>query len=209
MEIIIDNYTKIFKPNNVVLNQINYRFEGGRVYGLYGKNGSGKTMLMRAISGLIFPTEGKVLIDNKELRKDIDFPDSIGVLLENPYFLNYYNGFDNLRLLAAIKNRISDDDIKKCLEKVGLDPNEKKKVKKYSLGMKQRLGIAAAIMEKPDILLLDEPFNAIDENSYDLIRNIINEFKASGKIVIIANHDLEELSVLCDEIVKMSNGKIV
>lgn len=209
MEIIIDNYTKIFKPNNVVLNQINYRFEGGRVYGLYGKNGSGKTMLMRAISGLIFPTEGKVLIDNKELRKDIDFPDSIGVLLENPYFLNYYNGFDNLRLLAAIKNRISDDDIKKCLEKVGLDPNEKKKVKKYSLGMKQRLGIAAAIMEKPDILLLDEPFNAIDENSYDLIRNIINEFKALGKIVIIANHDLEELSVLCDEIVKMSNGKIV
>lgn len=209
MEIIIDNYTKIFKPNNVVLEKINYRFRGGRIYGLYGKNGSGKTMLMRAISGLIFPTEGKVLIDDKELRKDIDFPESIGVLLENPNFLNHYTGFNNLKLLAAIKNRISDDDIKNYLEKVGLDSNDKRKVKKYSLGMKQRLGIAAAIMENPDILLLDEPFNAIDENSYDLIRNIIKEFKIAGKIVIIANHDFEELNILCDEIIKMSNGRII
>lgn len=209
MEIVIENYTKRFMRDSVVLDDINYKFVGGKIYGLYGKNGSGKTMLMRAISGLIFPTQGRVIVNGEELRNNRDFPENIGILLENPFFIPHYTGYDNLKLLASIKNIISEEELRDSLISVGLDPTDKKKVKKYSLGMKQRLGIAAAIMEKPDILLLDEPFNAIDENSYDMVRRILRSYRDKGKIVIIACHDMEELNNLSDEIIKISNGKLI
>lgn len=207
MEIKLENYSKSFR-GDCILNRINYTFTDGKIYGLYGKNGSGKTMLMRAISGLIFPSEGRVFINGEELRKERDFPESLGILLENPHFLPQYTGFQNLKLLASIRNKISDESINDTLQSVGLDPEDKRRVRKYSLGMKQRLGIAAAVMENPDILLLDEPFNAIDEGGLQLIRDIINAFKKAGKIVIIACHDMDELDDISDEIIRISCGKI-
>ena len=194
MEIKIDNYSKKFR-SDYVLRNITYTFTGGRIYGLYGKNGSGKTMLMRAISGLIFPSEGCVKINGEELRKERDFPESLGLLLENPYFLTQYTGYQNLKLLASIKNKIGDEDIVHALERVGLEAADKRKVRKYSLGMKQRLGIAAAIMEEPDILLLDEPFNAIDEGGLQLIRDILaaNVYTVdwSGNYVLLFSIDCQ------------------
>lgn len=207
MEIVVENYTKIIK-GNCVLNHINYKFFSGNIYGLYGKNGSGKTMLLRAIAGLIYPSQGKVMIDNKIVRKDIDFPENIGIMIETPYFLPHYTGKQNLKLLMSIKGKIKEEDITNALSEVGLDPDDKRKVRKYSLGMKQRLGIAAAIMENPQILLLDEPFNGIDEDSLDDVRRILYKFRNDGRIVILACHDMEELQNLTDEILRMKSGCI-
>ena len=207
MEIVIDNYTKIIKGQEILKN-INCTFSSGKIYGLYGKNGSGKTMLMRAVAGLIYPTEGAVKIDGKIVRKDIDFPESIGVLIENPVFLPYFSGYKNLKFLADIKSVIGKDEIYKAISDVGLDPEDERKVKKYSLGMRQRLGIAAAIMENPDILLLDEPFNGIDEDSLDDIRKILLSFRDKNKIVILACHDIEELEKLTDKIFRIKNGRL-
>lgn len=145
-----------------IINDVSARFESGVVTGLKGVNGSGKTMILRLIAGLIRPTKGEVVIDGEILWRDISFPKSIGILIENPAFLDYYSGFDNLKLLASIQNRIDDEKIRNTIKMVGLDPHSKKKYKKYSLGMKQRLGIAAAVMESPDMILLDEPTNALD-----------------------------------------------
>lgn len=195
--------------NTVILNNINYRFESGKIYGLKGKNGSGKTMLMRGISGLIRRTSGKIIINGEELEKDISFPRSVGVLIENPAFLSEETGFWNLKILAKLQNKINDDDIRKTIERVGLDPDDKRKYRKYSLGMKQRLGIAAAIMEKPDIILLDEPINALDESGAMLIRDILKEEKERGAIIIIACHDTQELELLSDEIIVINSGNII
>ena len=162
-------------------------------------------MLMRAISGLILPTSGKVFINDRELGKQISFPPSIGLLIENPSFISNYTGFKNLKILASIQNRINDEDIRK----VGLDPDDTRTFKKYSLGMKQRLGIAAAIMEKPDIVILDEPINALDEAGAGLIKGILDELKANGSLIIIACHDTEELNYLSDEIYEIYEGQIV
>lgn len=207
MELQIKNYTKKI-GKSTVLSDINIELESGKIYGLKGKNGSGKTMLMRAICGLIYATAGEIVIDNKVLGKDMSFPDSIGILIENPAFLNDYSGFDNLKMLASIKGLITDDEINDVILKVGLDPDDKKKYKKYSLGMKQKLGIAAAIMEKPDIIILDEPINAIDEEGVSNIRDILNELKEEDKIIIIACHDKEELFYLSDEIIEIESGVI-
>ncbi len=193
---------------NTVLSDINVRLESGNIYGLKGKNGSGKTMLMRIICGLIRPSRGEVSIDGKILHKDISFPESIGVLIENPAFLSQYSGFDNLKLLSSIKKIIKDEDIIRTIEKVGLDPHDKKKYKKYSLGMKQKLGIACAIMEKPDIIILDEPVNAVDEDGVKRIREILCELKNENKIIILACHDKEELYFLSDNIIEIENGRI-
>lgn len=193
---------------NTVLSDINVRLESGNIYGLKGKNGSGKTMLMRIICGLIRPSRGEVSIDGKILHKDISFPESIGVLIENPAFLPQYSGFDNLKLLSSIKKIIKDEDIIRTIEKVGLDPQDKKKYKKYSLGMKQKLGIACAIMEKPDIIILDEPVNAVDEDGVKRIREILCELKNENKIIILACHDKEELYFLSDNIIEIENGRI-
>lgn len=203
----LEDYCKLFKSAEVLKN-INLTLESGKVIGLKGKNGSGKTMLMRAISGLILPTSGKVYINDKELGRHISFPPSIGILIENPSFISNYTGFKNLKILASIQNRISDDEIRDAIRKVGLDPDDKRTFKKYSLGMKQRLGIAAAIMERPDIVILDEPINALDEAGAGLIKGLLDELKANGSLIIIACHDTEELNYLSDEIYEIYDGEI-
>lgn len=203
----LEDYCKSFKSAEVLKN-INLTLESGKVIGLKGKNGSGKTMLMRAISGLILPTSGKVYINDKELGRHISFPPSIGILIENPSFISNYTGFKNLKILASIQNRISDDEIRDAIRKVGLDQDDKRTFKKYSLGMKQRLGIAAAIMERPDIVILDEPINALDEAGAGLIKGLLDELKANGSLIIIACHDTEELNYLSDEIYEIYDGEI-
>lgn len=203
----LEDYCKSFKSAEVLKN-INLTLESGKVIGLKGKNGSGKTMLMRAISGFILPTSGKVYINDKELGRHISFPPSIGILIENPSFISNYTGFKNLKILASIQNRISDDEIRDAIRKVGLDPDDKRTFKKYSLGMKQRLGIAAAIMERPDIVILDEPINALDEAGAGLIKGLLDELKANGSLIIIACHDTEELNYLSDEIYEIYDGEI-
>ena len=207
MIIEIKNLTKTIS-GNTVLSNINLSMETGTIYGLKGKNGSGKTMLMRAVSGLISPTEGEVIIDGKILGKDISFPESIGLLIENPAFLPTYSGFDNLKMIASIKRIITDEDIRNIIKRVGLDPDDKKKYKKYSLGMKQKLGIACAVMEKPDVIILDEPINAIDEDGVKVIRELLDELKREDKVIILACHDKEELYYLSDEIIEIDAGKI-
>lgn len=203
----LEDYCKSFKSAEVLKN-INLTLESGKVIGLKGKNGSGKTMLMRAISGLILPTSGKVYINDKELGRQISFLPSIGILIENPSFISNYTGFKNLKILASIQNRISDDEIRDAIRKVGLAPDDKRTFKKYSLGMKQRLGIAAAIMERPDIVILDEPINALDEAGAGLIKGLLDELKANGSLIIIACHDTEELNYLSDEIYEIYDGEI-
>ncbi len=208
MYIEIKNVNKTIKKAPI-LRDINLLFEGGKVYGLKGKNGSGKTMLMRAICGLITPESGTIDINGKILGKDISFPESIGVLIENPSFISNYTGFKNLKVLASIQGKITDDRIREALEEIGLDPDDKRTFKKYSLGMKQKLGIAAAIMEKPDIVILDEPINALDEASVGNVREILARQKQRGAVIIIACHDKSELEALSDEIIEISEGRIV
>ncbi len=191
-----------------VIDDITLTLESGRIIGLKGINGSGKTMLMRLVCGLIKPSSGEIIIDNERLGKDISFPRSAGILLENPAFLDYYSGKDNLKLLASIKGQISDEDIRNAIMKVGLDPEDTKKYRKYSLGMKQRLGIAAAIMEKPDIIILDEPTNSLDSDGVQLVKNIVEEEKKRGALIIMACHDYEVLSFLCDEIHTIVEGRL-
>lgn len=208
MHIKMENVTKTIKKAPILVD-INLEFQGGKVYGLKGKNGSGKTMLMRAICGLITPEKGTITINDEVLSKNISFPRSIGVLIENPAFISNYTGFKNLKVLASIQNKINDEQIKDALQKVGLDPDDKRSFKKYSLGMKQKLGIAAAFMENPDIIILDEPINALDESGAKQVREILREQKERGAICIIACHDSVELEFLSDEIIEIYEGKIV
>lgn len=199
--------TKILKGKKV-LDDICCTFTEGQAYGLMGINGSGKTMLMRAICGLITPTSGEIVINGKALGKELSFPESLGALIENPSFIDFYTGFENLQLIAKIKRVVSASQINDTLQKVGLEPGDKRKYKKYSLGMKQRLGIAAAIMELPDIVIFDEPLNALDEEGVKCFRNIIAELKEHGSIIILACHDRDELLFLSDHIYKIDQGRI-
>lgn len=192
-----------------VLNNINLEMETGHIYGFWGRNGSGKTMLMRIISGLVFPSDGAIIIGGEQLGKDISFPRSIGALIENPGFIPGYSGFKNLKILASIRNKISDADIREVMLHMGLDPDDRKKAKKYSLGMKQKLGIAAALMEKPDLILLDEPTNALDENSTKVLKEILLEHKRRGALLIVACHIREELEYLSDEIICLNEGHVI
>ena len=208
MHITISDYTKRIKGVNV-LNNINLEFESGNIYGLKGVNGSGKTMLMRAICGLILPTQGKVVIDGKELGKEISFPPSVGLLLENPAFVNGYTGFKNLKMSAALKGVATDEDIKAAMEKCGLDPDDTRAFKNYSLGMKQKLGIACAVMENPDLIILDEPTNALDEKGVNMVRDMLMEYRKKGALIIISCHDKEQLEYLSDNIIEIYEGKIV
>lgn len=203
----IEKLTKVIK-GRTVLDDVNMLFEDGKIYGLYGRNGSGKTMLLRAIAGLIFPTEGSIYIDDAKLHEQISFPPSVGVIIENTNLLPQYDGFTNLQILAKIKNIITDEEIKNTLTLVGLDADSKLKVKAYSLGMKQKLAIAQAIMEKPKLLLLDEPTNALDEESILKVREILLELKDYGTTIIIASHNKEDLGVLADVQLKIVDGKI-
>lgn len=191
-----------------VLCEISLSMEKGKIYGLQGKNGCGKSMLMRVICGLVLPTSGRILIDGEELGKELSFPESIGVFIEKPGFLDAYSGFQNLSMLASIKKKIGGREIKQTLKRVGLEDVMHKKYKKYSLGMKQKLGIAAVIMEQPDIVILDEPANALDEKSEQRLWQIVKEEKERGALVIISCHTSEVLEEISDEIFKMDQGQI-
>lgn len=191
-----------------IINSVSMTLVSGNVYGFQGINGSGKTMLMRLICGLIYPTKGEIVIDGKRLGKEITFPQSVGLLLENPAFLDSYTGFENLEMLASIKNVITREEIHDAITSVGLDPLDKRKYKKFSLGMKQRLGIAAAIMEKPDILILDEPTNSLDSSGVSLVKTILAKERERGAIIILACHDLPVLQDVSDEIFLLEQGKI-
>jgi hypothetical protein len=208
MNIKISHVSKTIK-NNPVIKDISMELQSGAVYGFKGINGSGKTMLMRLISGLIRPSQGEISMNGKILGKDISFPNSIGVFLENPAFLDAYSGFNNLKLLASIKSVALDDDIRNTLLRVGLDPDSNKKYKKYSLGMKQRLGIAAAIMEKPEIVILDEPTNSLDEDGVDLVKHIVRNEKERGALVVVSCHDEEILKGMSDEVFLLEQGRLI
>ena len=207
-EIKIEDLSKQIK-GALILDKVSITLTSGKIYGLRGKNGSGKTMLMRAMAGLLIPDAGFVLINGKTLHKDISFPESIGILIENPSFLPQYTGFKNLKLLAGLTGGISDEDIKTALDRVGLDPEDKRTYRKYSLGMKQKLGIANAIMGEPDIIILDEPINALDEESVKKIKKVLLEIRDKDKLIIIACHDREELEYLSDIIYEIKDGSIV
>ncbi len=208
MTITLKNVTKII-GGNTVADSVNLTLKSGTVYGLCGYNGCGKTMLMRLISGLILPTKGDIFFDKKKLGKDIDFPENMGILIENPAFLGGLSGFDNLKLLASIKGKITDDIIKKTISRVGLDPDDKKKYRKYSLGMKQRLGIASAIMEAPELIILDEPTNALDSSGVEIVKKIIASEKKRGALITVTCHDHAILQEMCDIIYKIEHGKII
>lgn len=207
MKVELKNVSK--RLNDVtVLEDISLTLESGIIYGLKGKNGCGKTMLMRMMAGLIYPTSGTVSIDGEILHKDIATPRSIGILIENPAFLPGYTGQRNLELLAGLTGKADRTQIAKTMSRVGLDPNDKRTYRKYSLGMKQRLGIACALMECPDLILLDEPINAIDEKGVPKIWEALQEEKQRGALIVLACHDTEELTSLADQIITIEEGKI-
>lgn len=201
----IKNYCKSIK-SRPILNNVSYNFEYGKIYGIYGHNGSGKTMLLRAIAGLLVPDSGSVVIDGKVLHKDMSFPPSIGIVIENMNLLPQYNAFDNLKILGKIKKTATDEDIKTALERVGLKSDLK--VKKFSLGMKQRLNIAQAVFEKQKIILLDEPTNALDNDGVQLIYKLLKEEKKRGALVVITTHHKEDLEEICDVVLEMTEGEL-
>ena len=201
----IKNYCKGIK-SRPILNNVSYNFEYGKIYGIYGHNGSGKTMLLRAIAGLLVPDSGSIVIDGKVLHKDMSFPPSIGIVIENMNLLPQYNAFDNLKILGKIKKTATDEDITTALERVGLKSDLK--VKKFSLGMKQRLNIAQAVFEKQKIILLDEPTNALDNDGVQLIYKLLKEEKERGALVVITTHHKEDLEEICDVVLKMTEGEL-
>lgn len=188
----VDKVIKKF-GSDIALSNISIEFERGKIYGIIGRNGAGKTVLFKTMIGFLKPTRGRVIVDGKEIGKDTDFADNIGIIIETPGFLSSYSGYKNLEYLASIKNMIGEKEIKESMERVGLDPNSKKKVGKYSLGMRQRLGIAQAIMENPDILILDEPMNGLDNQGVEDVREILLNLKDEGKSIILASHNKEDM----------------
>jgi len=205
MEIKINHVTKILDSNKV-LDDICLNMSHGKIYGLMGRNGSGKSMLLKAICGFIKPTEGNIIVDNIDLSKTNAFPASASALIDRPCYLPDLNAFDNLKLVASIKNEIKDEQIREFLKLVGLN-DDKKVFKKFSLGMKQKLGIAQALMENPKIIILDEPFNGVDDITSKRLRDYLKKIK-KDKIIIIASHIKEDLYDLCEEIFEIENGKI-
>ncbi|HAZ90933.1 MAG TPA: multidrug ABC transporter ATP-binding protein [Eubacterium sp.] len=191
-----------------ILEDVNLSLTDGKVYGFVGPNGSGKTMLFRALSGLMDIDNGEVSLDGKILHKDFNILPDLGIVIENAGLYPELSGFDNLKLLSGIKKKIDDKQIRDVIEKVGLDPADKRPFRKYSLGMKQRIVLAQAIMEEPKILFLDEPTNALDEDGVDMIRKIVLDMKKTGVIILIASHNKEDISILVDEVYRIKEGKI-
>ncbi|MFZ2380322.1 ABC transporter ATP-binding protein [Leuconostoc falkenbergense] len=206
--IIIEQATKKI-GRNTVLKDVNLIFKEGTIYGLRGRNGAGKTMLLRAIAGLIKLDSGRILVNNQQIRKEISFPKSLGILIENNNVLPDFTLKRNLQLLAKIKKIATDEMIDDAILRVGLNPNDKRKVRQFSLGMKQRAAIAQAIFEKPDLILLDEPTNAIDVEGVREMRKIFELEKKRGASIILASHNPEDLNVLADEIIVMAEGRVV
>lgn len=206
-KLVIKNVSKKLGGRQI-LSDINLTLETSRIYGFVGKNGSGKTMLFRAISGLMKVTEGEISLDGKVLHKDFSVLPSLGIIIENVGLYPEFSAMENLKLLARIKRIIGETEIRAAIERVGLDPDDKRPIRKYSLGMKQRLVLAQALMEKPEILILDEPTNALDEGGVDLLRRIIFEEKERGALILLASHSREDIELLCDEIYVIKSGRI-
>lgn len=205
--IAIKNLTKKFKEV-IVLDYVNISFEKGKVHGLIGRNGSGKTMLMKCICGIVPYKIGEIRVNDKVIGKDVDIPADVGVIIETPGFLPNYSGFNNLKFLAKIKNKIGVNEIRNAISSVGLNPDDKKHVGKYSLGMRQRLGLAQAIMEDPELLILDEPMNGLDKDGVKDMRQYLLDLKAQGKTILIASHSAEDIDVLCDTVCEMDKGTL-
>ena len=201
----LQNVVKRFR-DQVVLKNVSISFEKGRIHGIVGRNGSGKTVLFKCICGLMHPEEGVILVNGKRVGRDVDMPEDIGAIIEAPGFLPNYSGYKNLRFLANIRRKIGKEEILNVLKTVGLDPESRKHVGKYSLGMRQRLGIAQAIMEDPEILILDEPMNGLDNAGVQDIRALLLELKAQGKTILLASHNHEDIAALCDTVHEMDGG---
>mgnify|MGYP000913355482 CR=1 FL=1 len=206
MDIINVKDVSLTLGKNQILKDINISFQQGKIHGLIGRNGSGKSMLMKCICGFIKPTKGEIYVDKKCVGKDMDFPEDIGIIIETPGFIPYYSGYKNLKLLAGLNKKIGKNEILKSMEQVGLEPTLKRHVRKYSLGMRQRLGLAQAIMENPRILVLDEPFNGLDKDGVADMRKYLLSFKEQGKTILICSHSSEDIEVLCDTVCEMDKG---
>ena len=203
----LEQATKRFNEN-IVLNNITVSLKQGLIHGIIGRNGSGKTMLLKVICGFVPLTSGKIFVNNVQLGKGTDVPSDVGIIIETPGFLPNYSAFQNLKLLAKIKNNVSIDRIQEVMCLVGLDPDNKKHVSKLSMGMRQRLGIAQAIMEDPSLLILDEPFNGLDANGIEDMRNLLLDQKERGKTILMASHSSEDIKCLCDNVIRMEQGRI-
>lgn len=199
--------TKAFK-NEEVLKETTIEFEKGKITGIVGRNGSGKTVLMKIICGLLKPTTGTVVVNGQRIGKVVDFPGDIGIIIETPIFVPYQSAMTNLKNLAAIRGKIKDDRIREVIRMVGLNPDDKKRVGKFSLGMRQRLGIAQAIMEDPSLLVLDEPMNGLDKDGVEDMRQLFKKLKEEGKTILLCSHNAEDIAVLCDEVYEMEKGEI-
>lgn len=213
MRIEVNNVTKSLMTKtlhrNKIIDDVSMKLESGKVYGISGINGSGKTMMMRLLCGLLVPDKGEILIDGQKIGKDIDFPESVGLLIENPAFLGGYSGFENLKMITEIKGKADKSKIINAIERVGLNPHDKKAVKKYSLGMKQRLGIAAAIVEAPELVILDEPTNALDSGGVEMVKQIISEERQRGALIVVSCHDRNILDEISDKIFEIENGRVI
>ena len=205
MKIEVKNLNKSFKENQILEN-VNITFSEGKIYGLAGRNGSGKSVFLKIITGLYIKDSGTILYNSKEINFYKEFPCGVGALIEKPNFFNNLSGYENLKLLANIQNKISNNEILKSLEIVNLTDEKDKKYSKYSLGMKQKLGIAQAIMENPEVIILDEPFNGIEEFSVNKIKEYLKSLKKQGKTIILSSHIKEDLIELCDEIYLFDTG---
>lgn len=204
----VNDVTKTFK-NQSVLEHITVQFEAGKIHGIIGKNGSGKTVFLRLLCGLMSPTAGTVTVGGKQLGKDVDFAPDTGIIIETPSFLTYKSGYANLKDLAVIRNQIGKQEIRDTMELVGLDPDSKKRVGKYSLGMRQRLGIAQAIMEKPKLLILDEPMNGLDTQGVEDIRSLLLRLKEEGTTILLASHNTEDIDTLCDTVSRIQDRELL
>lgn len=202
----VEHLFKKYK-NETILNDLSIQFERGKIYGIVGKNGSGKTVFFKTIAGFVKPTEGKVFVNEKEIGTDTDFAQNMGLIIETPGFLPQYSAYRNLEYLASIRNKIKEKEIREAITKVGLDANSSKKVGKYSLGMRQRLGIAQAIMEDPELIILDEPMNGLDKAGIALVRELFKQLKKEGKTILISSHYAEDVEI-CDEIYEMDEGNL-
>ncbi len=191
-----------------VLKGVSRDFEKGKIHGIVGNNGSGKTVLMKCICGFLLPTEGKVIVNGKWVGRDVDFPGDLGIIIETPGFLPNITGIKNLEILASLNKRIGLAEIAGSIRRVGLDPMMKKPVGKYSLGMRQRLGIAQAIMEDPSLLILDEPLNGLDKNGVREMRDLIKNLKKDGKTILLASHNQGDIDELCDTVCEMDAGNM-
>ena len=204
----ISHVSKSFQTYRA-LDDVSLDIEKGKIYGIIGRNGSGKTVLFKCICGFLKTDSGEIIVDGKIIGKEIEAPQNAGIIIENPGFLSAYSGYQNLKFLADINKKIGKQEIRDVLEKVGLDPTIKKPVGKYSLGMRQRLGIAQAIMENPSLLILDEPMNGLDYQGVKHVRKILLDLKEEGKTILLASHNREDIAFLCDETVHIDHGKLV